>query len=58
MVNGWTLTFHAFDYNLDHLGLGTIDDPAWKVPDRQASYLERALAYFTVCNARLVLLSR
>jgi hypothetical protein len=28
VVNGWTLTFHSFDYNLDHLGPGTIDDPA------------------------------
>ncbi len=44
VVNGWTLTFHMFDYNLDHLGLGTIDDPAWKIPDRHASYLARALA--------------
>jgi hypothetical protein len=44
MVNGWTLTFHSFDYNLDHLGLGTIDDPAWKIADRQASYLTRALS--------------
>jgi hypothetical protein len=44
VVNGWTLTFHSFDYNLDHLGPGTIDDPAWKMPDRQASYLARALA--------------
>jgi hypothetical protein len=44
VVNGWTLTFHMFDYNLDHLGLGTIDDPAWKVADREASYLARALA--------------
>jgi hypothetical protein len=26
VVNGWTLTFHMFDYNLDHLGPGTIDD--------------------------------
>ena len=43
-VNGWTLTVHSFDYNLDHLGLGTIDDPAWKMADRQASYLGRALA--------------
>ena len=23
--------FHMFDYNLDHLGPGTIDDPAWKM---------------------------
>ncbi len=44
VVNGWTLTFHMFDYNLDHLGLGTIDDPRWKMADRPASYLARALA--------------
>jgi len=44
VVNGWTLTFHSFDYNLDHLGPGTIDDPAWTMPDRNASYLARALA--------------
>jgi len=44
VINGWTLTFHMFDYNLDHLGPGTIDDPAWKMPDRHASYLARALA--------------
>ena len=44
VVNGWTLTFHMFDYNLDHLGPGTIDDPAWKMKDRHASYLARALA--------------
>ena len=44
VVNGWTLTFHMFDYNLDHLGLGTVDDPAWKIADRDASYLARALA--------------
>jgi hypothetical protein len=44
VVNGWTLAFHMFDYNLDHLGLGTIDDPAWKVLDRHAGYLARTLA--------------
>jgi hypothetical protein len=44
VVNGWTLAFHSFDYNLDHLGPGTIDDPAWKMPDRHASYLARTLA--------------
>jgi hypothetical protein len=38
VVNGWKLTFHMFDYNLDHLGLGTIDDPAWKISDRGTSY--------------------
>ena len=44
VVNGWRLTFHMFDYNLDHLGPGTIDDPAWKISDRDTSYLARALA--------------
>ena len=44
VVNGWTLTFHMFDYNLDHLGPGTIDDPAWKIGDRGTGYLARALA--------------
>jgi hypothetical protein len=44
VVNGWTLTYHMFDFNLDHLGLGTIDDPEWQMSDRQASYLARALA--------------
>jgi hypothetical protein len=29
--NGWTLTYHAFDYNLDFFEVGTIDDPAWKL---------------------------
>ena len=44
VVNGWTLTLHSFDYNLDHLGPGTIDSPTWNMPDRHASYLARALA--------------
>jgi hypothetical protein len=43
-VNGWTLAYHIFDYNLDHFGLGTVDDPAWQMADRTASYLARALA--------------
>jgi hypothetical protein len=38
VVNGWTSTFHSFDYNLDHLGPGTIDSPAWRMPDRHASH--------------------
>jgi len=44
VINGWTITFHMFDYNLDHLGPGTIDDPAWKIAGRETSYLARALA--------------
>ena len=42
--NGWRLTYHMFDYNIDHLGPGTIDDSQWIVSDRPASYLIRALA--------------
>jgi hypothetical protein len=44
VTNGWRLTFHMFDYNLDHLGPGTIDDLMWKMADRTASYQVRALA--------------
>ncbi|WP_448809064.1 DUF1254 domain-containing protein [Agromyces bauzanensis] len=41
-VNGWLGLPHAFDYNVDHLGLGTIDAPEWKLADREASYAVRA----------------
>ena len=44
VINGWMISFHIFDYNLDHLGLGTVDNPEWKMADRTASYLARALA--------------
>ena len=43
-VDGWTSAMHAFDYNLDHLSLGTIDDPAWKIADRTIAYATRAVA--------------
>jgi len=43
-VNGWTSAIHAFDYNLDHLGLGTIDTPEWKIADRTTAYITRAVA--------------
>jgi hypothetical protein len=41
-VNGWLSALHSFDYNLDYLGPGTIDSPAWKIAERQQSYLVRA----------------
>jgi hypothetical protein len=41
---GWTSALHLFDYNLDHLGLGTIDAPEWKLPDRAKAYVARAVA--------------
>ena len=31
--NGWSLTYHAFDYNLDFFEVGALDDEAWKLPD-------------------------
>ncbi len=43
-VNGWQLTYHVFDYNLDHFEVGALDDPQWKLSDRAASYAWRALA--------------
>lgn len=44
VVNGWTIGMHMFDYNLDHFGPGTIDTAEWKIPDRAAAHLERAVA--------------
>jgi hypothetical protein len=41
---GWNGALHLFDYNLDHLGLGTIDAPEWKIPDRTKAHVARAVA--------------
>jgi hypothetical protein len=43
-VNGWTLTYHVFDYNLDFFEVGAIDDPRWKLADSSTRYVERALS--------------
>ena len=43
-VGGWRAEPHLFDYNLDRFGVGTIDSPEWKIADREASYLVRAVA--------------
>ncbi|MET9090827.1 DUF1254 domain-containing protein [Streptomyces cyaneofuscatus] len=40
----WNMDPHVFDYNLDHFGVGTIDAPQWRIADREASYLARAVA--------------
>ncbi|MGO9821064.1 MAG: DUF1254 domain-containing protein [Solirubrobacteraceae bacterium] len=42
--NGWSLTYHVFDYNLDFFELGALDEDAWKLPDGPGRYLVRALA--------------
>ena len=43
-VNGWYSAMHGFDYNLDHLGLGTLDRSEWKIHDRAEAYATRAAA--------------
>ena len=43
-VNGWKLTFHAFDYNLDYFEVGTIDDSQFKIADPKLRIVERAAA--------------
>ncbi|MFF4341665.1 DUF1254 domain-containing protein [Kitasatospora sp. NPDC001540] len=40
----WAANLHLFDYNLDFLGPGTRDEPQWKIADRRAAYLSRAVA--------------
>jgi hypothetical protein len=43
-VNGWTMTTHLFDYNLDCFEVGAIDSPQWKIEDRAKAYVMRAIA--------------
>ena len=41
--NGWSLTYHTFDYNLDFFELGALDDPQWKADlEPPARYMLRA----------------
>jgi hypothetical protein len=43
--NGWNLTYHVFDYNLDFFEIGAIDDPQWKLDTEPLlRYLHRAAA--------------
>ena len=42
--NGWGLTYHVFDYNLDFFEVGALDDDRWKLPDGPARYVQRAAA--------------
>ena len=44
VVNGWNLTYHLFDYNLDFFEVGTIDAPEWKIADPRVRIAERAVA--------------
>jgi hypothetical protein len=43
--NGWGLTYHMFDYNLDFFEVGALDDPQWKMgDDAHIRYIRRAAA--------------
>jgi hypothetical protein len=42
--NGWKLTYHPFDFNVDFFEIGTIDSPDWKIPERPKAIVERAAA--------------
>jgi hypothetical protein len=43
-INGWNSAMHGFDYNLDHLGQGTLDRADWKIQNRGEAYATRAAA--------------
>jgi hypothetical protein len=43
-VNGWKLTYHVFDYNLDYFEVGTIDDPQFEIADPRQRIGTRAAA--------------
>ncbi|WP_067695002.1 DUF1254 domain-containing protein [Nocardia jejuensis] len=43
-VNGWKLTLHAFDYNLDYFEVGALDDPRFQITDPTRRLIERAAA--------------
>lgn len=44
VVNGWQLTMHVFDYNLDFFEVGALDDPEFKINDPQLRLVTRAAA--------------
>lgn len=41
-VNGWNLTYHAFDYNLDYFEVGSLNDPEFTITDPQRRIVQRA----------------
>jgi hypothetical protein len=43
-ASGWTSAMHAFDYNTDYFGVGTIDAPEWRIDDRKRACAARAAA--------------
>jgi hypothetical protein len=43
-VNGWALTYHVFDYNLDYFEVGALDEDAFKIADPMVRIGTRAAA--------------
>ncbi|PRB18873.1 DUF1254 domain-containing protein [Microbacterium sp. MYb62] len=43
-ANGWKLTFHVFDYNLDYFEIGALDDERFTMADTDLRIAERAAA--------------
>lgn len=41
-VNGWLISLHAFDYNLDSFSVGTLDVPEWRLEDPVERLVMRA----------------
>lgn len=41
-VNGWILTYHSFDYNLDYFEVGSLDDPQFTITDPEMRLVQRA----------------
>lgn len=41
--SGWQSAMHLFDYNVDFLGIGTIDSAEWKIADPMQRYATRAI---------------
>ncbi len=42
--NGWQLTLHLFDYNIDFFEVGTLDDENFKITDPKPRIIARAVA--------------
>ncbi|MBE9569663.1 MAG: hypothetical protein IMF11_03495 [Proteobacteria bacterium] len=43
-VNGWSMITHLFDYNPDTFEVGAIDSSQWRIEDRAAAHVARAVA--------------
>lgn len=42
-VNGWNFSVNAFNFNLDHFGIGTLNTPEWAFADRATAFFFRAV---------------